>query len=231
MRREWNPYSFLIAILLLIVGEVSLSAQEVITGIKTDSTTLFPMMSIDSLSLAQEADSLANHTALSPERFIPNSARSTWLALVFPGGGQIYNRKYWKLPIIYGGFVGCIYALSWNGSMYNDYSQAYLDLMDDNPNTKSYEDFLPRGSSIEGNEDYYKKLFKNRKDLYRRQRDLSVFAMIGVYILSVIDAYVDAELSNFDITKDLSMKVQPTVFTEHKRTSSNSIGIHCSFTF
>ena len=125
MQHEWKPYIFLISILLLTAGEVSLSAQEVNTGIKTDSTTLFPTMSIDSLSLVQEADSLANHTALPSERFIPNSARSTWLALVFPGGGQIYNRKYWKLPIIYGGFVGCIYALSWNGSMYNDYSQAY----------------------------------------------------------------------------------------------------------
>ncbi|MDO4948899.1 MAG: DUF5683 domain-containing protein [Bacteroidales bacterium] len=217
--------------LLLVVGEGALSAQEVATGLKADSTAFPLFLPVDSISLAQEADSMANNTTLPAEKFIPNSARSTWLALIFPGAGQIYNRKYWKLPIIYGGFVGCIYALSWNGSMYNDYSQAYLDLMDDNPNTKSYEDFLPRGSSVEGNTDYYKTLFKNRKDLYRRQRDLSVFAMIGVYILSVIDAYVDAELSNFDITKELSMKVQPTVFNDGKRASSGSIGLHCSFTF
>ncbi len=75
--------------------------------------------------------------------FIPNPTKATWLAVVFPGGGQIYNRKYWKLPIIYGGFAGCAYALSWNGKMYKDYSQAYLDIMDSNPNTKSYEDLLP----------------------------------------------------------------------------------------
>ncbi len=230
MQRKWNSYKLLIA-MLLFMGKLSLSAQEVNTALKTDSAAFFLPLPVDSISLAHEADSLAHHTALSKGKFIPNSARSTWLALVFPGGGQIYNRKYWKLPIIYGGFVGCIYALSWNGGMYNDYSQAYLDLMDDNPNTKSYEDFLPRGTSIEGNEDYYKKLFKNRKDLYRRQRDLSVIAMIGVYVLSVIDAYVDAELSNFDISKDLSMKVQPAVFNNGRNSSSSSIGLHCSLTF
>ena len=63
--------------------------------------------------------------------WIPNPSKATWLAVVFPGGGQIYNRKFWKLPIIYGGFAGCAYALSWNGKMYKDYSQAYLDIMDD----------------------------------------------------------------------------------------------------
>ena len=80
---------------------------------------------------------------LNKKLFVPNPTKATWLAVVFPGGGQIYNRKYWKLPIIYGGFAGCAYALSWNGKMYKDYSQAYLDIMDSNPNTKSYEDLLP----------------------------------------------------------------------------------------
>lgn len=66
----------------------------------------------------------------------PNPKRAMWLAIVLPGAGQIYNRKYWKLPIVYGGFVGCIYAMRWNNQMYTDYSQAYLDLMDDDPNTQ-----------------------------------------------------------------------------------------------
>ena len=71
----------------------------------------------------------------------PNPKRAMWLAIVLPGAGQIYNRKYWKLPIFYGGFVGCLYALSWNGQMYHDYSQAYVDLMDNDPNTQRYNDF------------------------------------------------------------------------------------------
>ena len=99
--------------------------------------------------------------------FIPDPAKATWLAVIFPGGGQIYNRKYWKLPIVYGGFVGCAYALTWNGQMYDDYSQAYLDIMDDNPNTDSFLDLLPPGYNVEANMDYLKKVIKRKKDSYR----------------------------------------------------------------
>ena len=156
------------------------------------------------------------------------------VAVVFPGGGQIYNRKYWKLPIIYGGFAGCAYALSWNGKMYKDYSQAYLDIMDSNPNTKSYEDLLPPNSTY--NEEQLKNTLKRRKDMFRRYRDLSIFAFIGVYLISIIDAYVDAELSNFDITPDLSMKVEPAVIDNNNQfrsssLKSKSVGLQCVLRF
>ena len=145
-------------------------------------------------------------------KWTPDPQRALWLALVIPGGGQIYNRKYWKLPLVYGGFMGCIYAMSWNNMMYKDYAQAYLDIMDDDPNTASYNKFLHLGRQITpSNQDRYKEIFRKRKDRFRRYRDLSFFVMIGVYALSVIDAYVDAELSVFDISKDLSLKLQPAV--------------------
>lgn len=138
---------------------------------------------LDTAALAKQNDSL-QHT-LPPvkekKRWIPNSNRTVWLGLVIPGAGQIYNRKYWKLPIIYGGFVGCAYALTWNGQMYKDYSQAYQDIMSNNPNNKSYEDFLPPGTNVNDRLEYWQELFRSRKDLYRRQRDLSIFAFIGVY--------------------------------------------------
>ncbi len=165
----------------------------------------------------------------------PNPQRALWLALVLPGAGQIYNRKFWKLPIIYGGFMGCIYALSWNNMMYKDYSQAYLDIMDNDPGTASYNKFLHLGNKItKENEERYKQLFKSRKDKYRRWRDMSIFVMIGVYALSVIDAYVDAELSEFDISKDLSLKVSPAVIPNHSGGSplhAQSMGINCSLNF
>lgn len=71
----------------------------------------------------------------------PNAKRAMWLAIVIPGAGQIYNRKYWKLPIVYGGFLGCLYAIRWNNQMYHDYSQAYMDIMDNDPNSQSYNQF------------------------------------------------------------------------------------------
>lgn len=165
----------------------------------------------------------------------PDPKRALWLALVLPGAGQIYNRKYWKLPIIYGGFIGCIYALTWNNMMYKDYSQAYQDIMDDDPNTASYNKFLHLGVKIDSsNEEHYKEVFKNRKDKYRRWRDLSIFVMIGVYALSVIDAYVDAELSAFDISKDLSLKVGPTIIPNHSGGNllqAQSLGVNCKLNF
>ena len=154
----------------------------------------------------------------------PDPKRALWLALVIPGGGQIYNRKYWKLPIFYGGMMGCVYALTWNNMMYRDYSQAYLDIMDSDPATQSYNKFLHLGAQITSQiEERYKKLFKSRKDKYRRWRDMSMFCLIGVYALSVIDAYVDAELSEFDISNDLSLKVAPTVIPGGSTFSSGSL--------
>jgi len=167
----------------------------------------------------------------------PDPQRALWLALVIPGGGQIYNRKYWKLPLVYGGFVGCVYAMMWNNMMYKDYAQAYLDIMDDDPGTASYNKFLHLGRRIDStNEERYKQIFKKRKDRYRRQRDLSFFVMVGVYALSVIDAYVDAELSTFDISKDLSMKLRPTVMGNGNNSTVNplyttSVGLNCSISF
>ena len=186
---------------------------------------------VDTAILATKTDSIQKNIPQPKKRFIPDSNRSVWLALVFPGGGQIYNRKYWKLPIVYGGFVGCTYALNWNNKMYKDYSQAYLDIMDDDPNTKSYEDFLPMNSSIAGQEERFKEIFRKRKDAYRRQRDLSIFAFVGVYLLSVIDAYVDAELSDFDITKDIGLRVEPAVINDTRSKNFGSVGLQCSLKF
>ena len=174
------------------------------------------------------ADSLKKE--IDQKIWVPNPTKATWLALVIPGGGQIYNRKYWKLPIFYGGFAGCAYALTWNSKMYKDYSTAYKDAMNGNMQSSSITDLLPPGYKI--SETQLKELLRKRKDTYRRYRDLSIFAFIGVYLLSVIDAYVDAELSNFDITPDLSMKVEPAVIDNRINSSSNrSVGLQCSFRF
>ena len=168
-------------------------------------------------------------------KWVPDPKRALWLAIVFPGGGQIYNRKYWKLPLIYGGFMGCLYAMNWNNNMYKDYSQAFLDISDNDPNTASYNSYLHLGAKItDDNKSRYKEIFKSRRDKYRRWRDLSFFVMVGVYALSVIDAYVDAELSVFDISKDLSLKVDPTIINNSSSNNpfqTGALGLNCSLNF
>lgn len=206
-----------------------------------DPDTIVSSTPVDTARLRQLSDSLLAQPIAKAQQqvqkaFVPKPTKALWLSLVLPGAGQIYNRKYWKLPIIYGGFLGCAYALTWNQMMYRDYSQAYLDIMDDDPNTKSYLDMLPPRYDITGREDQFKKIFKRKKDFYRRYRDLSAFCFIGVYLLSVVDAYVDAQLSEFDISPDLSMKVEPAVIGTPKlmggTTSGRAAyGVGCSLRF
>lgn len=224
--------------------DIAVSAEDSITTdsisaqlIRNDSIMSADLAS-DSATIAQSiiTDSVKQKKAKRDwATWRPNPKRALWLALVLPGAGQIYNRKYWKLPIVYGGFVGCIYAARWNGQMYDDYSQAYMDIMDDNPETQSYNQFLHLGSTItDANKERYVNLFKRRKDYYRKYRDLSIFALIGVYALSVIDAYVDASLSEFDISEDLSLKIEPSVINDRSSTNpvkSTSVGVNCSLNF
>ncbi len=238
------------------VGAMHASAQPRIITEKNDTIKhtplLLPQNNIKSLSINKNDSLLGRIDTIDiifPEderalkqqekelrraQFVPDPQRALWLALIIPGAGQAYNRKYWKLPLVYGGFLGCTYAFTWNQQMYSDYSQAYLDIMDDNPETDSYMDFLPPKYNIEGREDHFKQLFKNRKNRYRRWRDLSAFCFVGVYIISVIDAYVDAQLSEFDITPDLSMRIEPKVIQQDRfdiNRQQQSYGIGCSLNF
>ena len=229
----------IIVFILLIISFISSRAQNQfsISGIndslpnsKTEAIAINKSLTQqDSLQLAQLSFSESKNRR-NWDTWRPNPQKALWLAIVLPGAGQVYNRKYWKLPLIYGGFVGCIYALQWNNTMFKDYSQAYLDIMDSDPSTESYNHFLHLGTKItSSNITQYQDIFRRRKDRYRRWRDLSFFCMLGVYALSIIDAYVDASLSEFDISDKLSLRIEPTVFSTAQRNSLNSpsaIGLH-----
>ena len=214
----------------MVVGSQQAKAQD-----RLDDDSL-NVTKFDSISVVVDTTFSKKEMKQDWSTWRPDPKRALWLALVIPGGGQIYNRKYWKLPLVYGGFIGCMYAMNWNNMMYKDYSQAYIDLMDNDPNTQSYNQFLHLGMKIttEADKKRFEDIFRKRKDKYRRWRDLSFFVMLGVYALSVIDAYVDAELSVFDISDDLSLKVEPTII--NNRSSSNpldasSVGLQCSLNF
>lgn len=211
---------------------VGSSTIEPIDSVVVDST-MGTMMVGDSVIFALGDTLKHHHVQRDWATWKPDVKRALWLALVIPGAGQIYNRKYWKLPIFYGGFVGCIYAMRWNGMMYRDYSQAYLDIMDSDPNTQSYNKFLHLGTQInESNMAHWQEVFRKRKDRYRRWRDLGFFAMVGVYALSVIDAYVDASLSEFDISPDLSLHIAPAVVnSDSYNLRTAGLGLQCSVTF
>lgn len=264
MRRLDLTYHLLGIIMLLSLCFLDVHAQEVEDGevvplarVHREGTLQQPADSLSEDTL-QVGDTIVSHVTLTVDslmkgltvdslvagrdlklsgHFVPDPKKALWLAIVIPGGGQIYNRKYWKLPLVYGGFLGCVYAMTWNNTMYRDYSQAYIDIMDSDENTKSYENFIPSHYDVKANEQRLKDLFRRKKNYYRRFRDLSMFCMIGVYALSIVDAYVDAELSSFDISRDLTLRVHPTVINEKysalraQGISTQSYGLQCSLVF
>ena len=247
MNNKRNIHRWLLTVVLMIVCISGYAQQDSLTVIETGDSIGRLLAPMDSIVVADTKSLLSDTASMVVKKqrkekvkrdwntWTPDPQRALWLALVIPGAGQIYNRKYWKLPIIYGGFMGCIYALTWNNMMYKDYSQAYLDIMDSDPGTASYNKFLHLGRTVtKDNEERYKQLFKSRKDKYRRWRDMSFFVMLGVYAISVIDAYVDAELSVFDISKDLSLKVEPMVIPNMRGGNplqAQSIGVNCCLSF
>lgn len=206
--------------------------------IKADSSRIEAAADSTVRSVMLAADSLPKPAQIKME-FKPDPKKAVLMALV-PGLGQIYNRKFWKLPIVYGGLMGCMYAVTWNNRNYQDYSTAYKDIMMDaeEPNRPveefhtSWQDFLGVGYDPKEwvtNTNFQTQL-KNRKDYYRRYRDLSIIITVGVYALFIIDAYVDAQLFDFDISPDLSMHWEPSV-TPQTAYSSRSYGLNCSIKF
>lgn len=168
----------------------------------------------------------------------PDPMRAVWLGAIVPGMGQIYNRSYWKLPIVYGGFMGCIYAISWTNGQYEGYKQAYRDIyydiengtVSDSPD-KSYNAILPEGYTISsmGGASTYQSRLKEWQNTSLRQRDLSILVTIAVYALSLIDAYVDAQLFDFDISNDLSLNVSPQIYYDMQSQRTAEVKLAISF--
>lgn len=174
-----------------------------------------PMDSLATDSIGPTVVTADDYTVSGKIPFNPSPERAVWLSALCPGLGQIYNRRYWKLPIVIGGFMGLGYATNWNNSQYQDYMQGYRDILDNDPDTKSYMNFFPPTVKEEDlDRSWVEQTFKNRKDYFRRNRDLCIISMVGVYALAIVDAYVDASLSHFDVSPDLSINVAPTILPD-----------------
>lgn len=157
--------------------------------------------------------------------------KATIYSAILPGLGQAYNKKYWKIPVIYAGFAAFGYFIYWNNDNYQIMKQAYSDFTDDDPDTNSYLDldgaqYYNLGS--EPDDTNFKQAVLKQQDYYRRNRDLLVISIVGFYGLQIIDASVDAHFFDFDISEDLTMNWQPTMNYFNQQTV---YGINCTFTF
>ena len=131
--------------------------------------------------------------------------RATTLSTIFPGAGQVYNKSYWRVPIVVGGIATTIYTIDWNNRGYQRFKTTYSLVIDYDKNPQKY----PNGPSDEFQGAYSATFLKNLKDSYRRNRDLCIILTAGVYLLNILDAHVDSHLQDFDISDDLSMNLEP----------------------
>ncbi|NNC82767.1 MAG: hypothetical protein HKN79_04250 [Flavobacteriales bacterium] len=145
--------------------------------------------------------------------YLHSPKKATLLSTALPGAGQVYNKKYWKLPIIYGGFALSIYYLNDNLDNIRYFKNNLIAIQDDDPNTVNETSF----TSTQLNDII---------DQYKNWRDLSYLAIGAIYGLQILDAHVDAHLFYFDVDEDLSMQVMPFVST-----SSPGVGLHLALQF
>ncbi|WP_366143209.1 DUF5683 domain-containing protein [uncultured Alistipes sp.] len=141
--------------------------------------------------------------------------KATTLATICPAAGQIYNKSYWKVPIVIGGFASMIYVIDWNTRGYNRFKKAYRLAYDYEQKLAEYKedpDNIPQPEPTDEFKGRYSaEYLKNLKNNYRRNRDLSIIITAGIYILQIVDAHVDAHLKDFDISDDLSMRLEPAL--------------------
>ena len=168
----------------------------------------------------------------------PDAIKAVWLGAICPGAGQIYYRSYWKLPIVYGAFMGCGYAISMMQNRYSGYKTAYLDLYKDSQAgtvsedpSKSYIAVIPDGYDLSrvGGASTWMNTLKNRQTIYRRYRDYAILATVVAYALSLIDAYVDAQLFDYDISPDLSLNIEPQIYYDLQHQKSAEIKVAIQF--
>ena len=147
--------------------------------------------------------------------YVHSPHKAAIYSAVVPGLGQVYNKKYWKLPIIYGATGIFIYAFDFNNDQYIKYKNAYADMS------------AGKISSFEGITD--EKILLRAKDGYQRDRDLNVIVLAAIYLLNIVDATVDAHLFDYEISDNLSLNIQPIIKKTYD--NQNAVSLSCSFSF
>ncbi|MEO6901838.1 MAG: DUF5683 domain-containing protein [Bacteroidia bacterium] len=162
-------------------------------------------------------DTLSNKITINNIHHSPHKAAI--LSTVLPGLGQAYNKKYWKIPVIYAGLGALGYSINVNHKNYIKFRTAYRIRMDKDSITHDQFEGI-----------YNPDQLKDWITYYHRYRDLSVIGVALLYVVNIVDASVDAHLMSFDVSDDLSLNIQPNLyFTENKKNYITGLTINISF--
>ena len=232
-------FSYAMMAMILAISVKPLTAQE----IPADTSLVTPLMVQPAMpmdvadTVTVDVDNLAPDSIPAlpadsiPEKEIHSPKKAAIYSAVLPGLGQAYNRKYWKIPLVYGGFAAFGYFIDWNNDNYRISKNAYLDLTDTDENTNSFMNLkyieyydLTNPTMVERLKDGLIK----RQDYYRRNRDLLVILTVAFYGLNIIDASVDAHFFDWDISDDLTMNLKPTF---QQVNHQNLFSLNCTLRF
>ncbi len=232
-------FSYAMMAMILAISVKPLTAQE----IPADTSLVTPLMVQPAMpmdvadTVTVDVDNLAPDSIPAlpadsiPEKEIHSPKKAAIYSAVLPGLGQAYNRKYWKIPLVYGGFAAFGYFIDWNNDNYRISKNAYLDLTDTDENTNSFMNLkyieyydLTNPTMVERLKDGLIK----RQDYYRRNRDLLVILTVAFYGLNIIDASVDAHFFDWDISDDLTMNLKPTF---QQLNHQNLFSLNCTLRF
>ncbi len=232
-------FSYAMMAMILAITVKPLTAQEIPADTSLVTPLMvqpaMPMVAPDTVPVAIDnlaPDSIPALPADSiPEKEIHSPKKAAIYSAVLPGLGQAYNRKYWKIPLVYGGFAAFGYFIDWNNDNYRISKNAYLDLTDKDENTNSFMNLkyieyydLNNPTMVERLKDGLIK----RQDYYRRNRDLLVILTVAFYGLNIIDASVDAHFFDWDISDDLTMNLKPTF---QQVNHQNLFSLNCTLRF
>lgn len=180
---------------------------------------LFSLIFVGNLTFAQQNNKTANKDSVSQTivKKPKSPTKATLMALVLPGSGQVYNKKYWKVPIVVGGLAGLIYGAydaNKNYELADNKLRPFAQFLNAS-DSLSYKPIKNDNGSVKFKTDAYsvKKIteISGEIDYYRRNRDFFILGAVGLYIFQTLDACVDAHLSEFNMSDNLTVKVTPTI--------------------
>ena len=218
-------------------------AQDTIPYMFSSDTVIIntqpPQIERNTITVADVTNNLVITEANSVVRRQVDPMKAAMMSAVFPGGGQIYNRKYWylKAPVVYAGFGALFYMFKMNSDNYQMYYKGYIDFTDGNPDTRSYERFMPVGPDFDpalispARANSLENLMLGRIDYHKRYRDLSMILAGVWYLVQILEANVAASLMDYDVSDNLELSFSPKMFNTPGMSPIAGLNLRFTITF